>query len=109
MCRSEDTSYLARTSSGSASRRWNWVGTMCDVVTRRSSMSAQHVLGQPLVHQHDGVPEVHRRAPEAQHRRVVERRADDVDVVVLGLDPEEEQQPGQPERGLLGGDARSVR
>ena len=54
---------------------------------------AQHVLGQPLVHEHDGVAQVQRRAPEAQHGGVVQRRADDVDVVVLGLDAEEEQQP----------------
>ena len=48
MWRSEDTSYLSRTSSGSASRRWNWVGTMCEVVTRRSSMSRSMSSGSHL-------------------------------------------------------------
>ena len=38
MWRSDDMSYLPRTSSGRASSRWNWVGTMCEVVTRCSSM-----------------------------------------------------------------------
>ena len=48
MWRSEDTSYLSRTSSGSASRRWNCVGTMCEVVTRRSSMSRSMSSGSHL-------------------------------------------------------------
>ncbi len=39
MCRREDTSYLLRVSSGRARSRWNWVGTMCEVVTRYCSMS----------------------------------------------------------------------
>ena len=39
MQRVDDTSYLARTSSGRASSRWNWVGTMWLVVTLCSSMS----------------------------------------------------------------------
>ena len=68
----------------------------------------QHVLGQPFVHEHDGVPQVQRGAAEAQDGRVVQRRADDVDVVVLGLDPEEEQQSRQSERRLLGGHAQKL-
>ena len=32
-------SYLARVSSGSASSRWNWVGTMWELVTWYFSMS----------------------------------------------------------------------
>ena len=55
MCCSEDMSYLARVSSGRARSRWNWVGTMCEVVTRYCSMSREHLLGDPLVHQHHGV------------------------------------------------------
>ena len=43
------------------------------VVTLYFSMSRSMLLGRPLVHQHDGVTNVQRRAPEAQHRRVVER------------------------------------
>ena len=48
MQRVDETSYLARTSSGSASRRWNWVGTMCDVVTLCSSMSCSISSGVHL-------------------------------------------------------------
>ncbi len=48
MWRSDDTSYFARTSSGSCSIRWNWVGTMCEVVTlyrwiRYSVCSGSHL------------------------------------------------------------------
>ncbi len=39
MCSREDMSYLVRVSSGSASSRWNWVGTMCELVTLYFSMS----------------------------------------------------------------------
>ena len=39
MCCSEDMSYLFRVSSGRASSRWNWVGTMWEVVTLYCSMS----------------------------------------------------------------------
>ncbi len=64
----------------------------------------EHLLGHPLVHEDDGVPQVQRRAREAEHGRVVQGRAHNVHVVVLGLDPEEEEQSRQPERGLLGRD-----
>ena len=67
----------------------------------------QHLFGRPLVHEHHGVAHVERRAPEAQHGGVVERRADDVDVVVMGLDAEEEQDAGQAEGGLVGSRRRS--
>ena len=40
MCRSDDTSYFAFTSSGRASSRTNWVGTMWVFVTRYRSMSS---------------------------------------------------------------------
>jgi hypothetical protein len=33
MCRNDETSYRFRTASGSASNRWNWVGTMWLLVT----------------------------------------------------------------------------
>ena len=39
MCRRDERSYLFRVSSGRASRRWNWVGTMWEVVTWYCSMS----------------------------------------------------------------------
>ena len=39
MCWREDRSYLLRVSSGRASRRWNWVGTMWELVTLYFSMS----------------------------------------------------------------------
>ena len=48
MCRSDDTSYRARVSSGRARSRWNWVGTMCEVVTRYSSMSRSISSGSHL-------------------------------------------------------------
>jgi len=38
MCRSDETSYCARTSSGRPSRRTNCVGTMCVLVTRYLSI-----------------------------------------------------------------------
>ena len=57
----------------------------------------------------DGVAEVQRRAPEAQHRRVVQRRADDVDVVVLRLNAEEEEQPDSPSAACSGVTPRSLR
>ena len=39
MWRSDDTSYWFRVSSGRARSRWNWVGTMWEVVTRYFSIS----------------------------------------------------------------------
>ena len=103
MCRSDDTSYLARVSSGRASRRWNWVGTMWERGHPVLLDELEHLLGDPLVHEHDGVAEVDGGAREAHHGGVVERRAHDVDVVVLGLDAEQEQDAGQAEGRLLGG------
>ena len=43
--RSEPVSYRARTSSGSASIRRNWVGTACVCVTRYRSMRASACSG----------------------------------------------------------------
>ena len=48
MCRSDDTSYCAFTSSGSASRRWNCVGTMWLFVTPYFSMSCSMRSGVHL-------------------------------------------------------------
>ncbi len=48
MWRSDDRSYLERTSSGRASSRWNWVGTMCDVVTLYCSISCSMCSGSHL-------------------------------------------------------------
>ena len=48
MQRHEETSWRARTSSGSASRRWNCVGTMWLVVTRYFSMSSSMPSGVHL-------------------------------------------------------------
>ena len=63
----------------------------------------EHLLGDPLVHQHHGVEEVDGGARVAQDGGVVERRADDVHVGVVGLDAEQEEDPRQPECRLLGG------
>ncbi len=63
----------------------------------------EHVLGQPLVHEDDGVAQMDGGSGIPDDGRVVERRADDVDVVVVGLDPEQEEDPRQPEGRLLGG------
>ena len=69
-CGAATTRRSARfTSSGSASRRWNCVGTMWLVVTRYRSIELQHALRRPLVHQHDGVAEVQRRRRRTRARR----------------------------------------
>ena len=66
----------------------------------------EHALGAPLVHEHHGVAHVDGRAREPQHGGVVQRRAHDVDVVVAGVDAEQEQDPGQADGHLVGVRAR---
>ena len=44
----DDTSYFARTSSGSCSMRWNCVGTMCVCVQPYCSISASVCSGSHL-------------------------------------------------------------
>ncbi len=61
----------------------------------------EHGFGRPLVHQDHGVPQVDRGSRVAQHGRVVERGAHDVDVVVPGLDAEQEEDAAQAERRLF--------
>ena len=101
MWRNDDTSYRVRSSSGTPSRRTNCVGTMCVLVTRYLSMRWSICCGRPLVHHHDGVPDVDRRTREHEHRGVVQRRADDVHVVVERLQPEQVQHPAErPAAGL---------
>ena len=48
MWRSDDTSYFALASSGTPSRRTNWVGTMCVLVTRYLSISRSMSSGAHL-------------------------------------------------------------
>ena len=73
MWRRDVTSYLPRTSSGSASRRWNWVGTMCEVVTRHSSMSRSMSSGSHLSISTIVWPRWMEALPKAEHRGVVQR------------------------------------
>ena len=71
-------------------------------------MSSSMASPGPLVHEDDGVAHVDGGAREAQHGRVVERRADDVDVVVAGLDAEEQQEPAETDGGVVGIDTRQA-
>ena len=102
MQRIDEQSYLARTSSGRARSRWSWVGTMCDVVTRCRSMSSSIPSGVPLVHEHDLVAHVQRVGRPEQHGGVVQRRAGDVHVAVVGLHAEQRQEQ-RVQRGELVG------
>ena len=79
------------------------MGTMCELVTLYCSMSWSISSGTHLSMSTTVWPEVDGGAREAQDGGVVERRADDVDVVVVGLDAEQEEDPGQAEGRLLGG------
>ena len=62
----------------------------------------QHLLGRPAVHQHHRVSEVHGGRGEHQHRGVIERRAADVDVAVLGLAAEEAEESAHQRRHRVG-------
>ena len=88
------------------SRRWNWVGTMWLVVTRYFSIRRSISSGAPAVHQHHRVSEVHGGRGEHQHGGVIERRAADVDVAVLGLAPEEAQEAAHQRGHRVGVDRR---
>ena len=58
-------------------------------------------LGLETVHQHDRVAELDRDRREVQHRRVVERRAAQVHVVVEGRQRENPEEPGGGPRHLV--------
>ena len=58
-------------------------------------------LGLETVHQHDRVAELDRDRREVQHRRVVERRAAQVHVVVEGGERENPEEPGGGPRHLV--------
>ncbi len=60
----------------------------------------QHALRRPLVHQDEAVAEVQRGTGELQHGRVVERRADQMDIAVERLDTEDAEESA--EVGVLG-------
>ncbi len=62
----------------------------------------EHALGGPLVHQYHGVAHVDGSTGEPEHGGVIQRRPHDMDVVVAGVDPEQEQDPGQGDGHLVG-------
>ena len=64
-------------------------------------MRASSALGLEAVHQHDRVAELDRDRREVQHRRVVERRAAQVYVVVEGRQRENPEEPGGGPRHLV--------
>lgn len=55
----------------------------------------QHLLGRPLVHQHQPVADVQGRARELEDRGVVERRADEVHVAVERPDAEDGEEAAE--------------
>ena len=61
----------------------------------------EQVLGVEPVHQHDRVAELERDRREVQHRRVVERRAAQVHVPVVGWQREYAEEPGRRQRRLV--------
>ena len=78
---------------------------MCVFVTLYLSIRCSICSGVHLSMTHDRVPDVDRRAREDEHRGVVQRRADDVHVVVERLQPEHEQHPAEAVAAGLGVDA----
>ena len=62
----------------------------------------QHLLGDPLVHDHHRVQQVDGGSRVAQDSGVVEGGTDDVDVIVVRRDPEQEEDPRQTDGGLFG-------
>ena len=84
--------------------RWNHV-TGCHVVLLNE---LQHLLWSPLVHEDNGVAHVDRRTTKTSYGSVVQRRANDVHVVVLRLNAEQEQDSDQSECALFWGDAEQL-
>ena len=78
---------------------------MCVFVTRYLSMRCSICCGVHLSMTTTRVTDVDRGAREHEHRGVVQRRADDVHVVVERLQPEQEEHPAEAAATGLGIDA----
>ena len=94
---SDETSYLARTSSGSLSMRMNIVGTTWLWVTWYCSIEREVLLGVEVLHHHDGAAERLRSHAEAQRSGVVERRRRQVHLGVVDGEQQSGDRPSTPD------------